>query len=55
MSRETVEVYADWHPMEAPLLIGQLTYRYSSRGGVALYLILRYETPMSTCVTTVFY
>ena len=55
MSRETVEVYADWHPMEAPLLIGQLAYRGSSRGGLALYLILRYQTPMSTCATTVFY
>jgi len=27
MSREIVEVYADWQPIEAPLLIGQLTYR----------------------------
>ncbi len=34
MSREIVEVYADWQPIEAPLLIGQLTYSDSSRGGV---------------------
>ena len=33
MSREIVEVYADWQPIEAPLLIGQLTYSDSSRGG----------------------
>ena len=34
MSREIVEVYADWQPIETPLLIGQLTYSDSSRGGV---------------------
>ncbi|GAB2603263.1 type II toxin-antitoxin system HipA family toxin [Nitrincola alkalisediminis] len=34
MSRAIVEVYADWQPIEAPLLIGQLTYSDSSRGGV---------------------
>lgn len=34
MSREIVEVYADWQPIEAPLLIGRLTYSDSSRGGV---------------------
>lgn len=34
MSHEIVEVYADWQPIEAPLLIGQLTYSDSSRGGV---------------------
>lgn len=34
MSRQLVEVYADWHPIEQPLLIGQLAYSESSRGGV---------------------
>lgn len=34
MSREIVEVYAGWQPIEAPLLIGQLAYSDSSRGGV---------------------
>ncbi len=34
MSRETVEVYAHWCPIETPLLIGQLAYSESSRGGV---------------------
>lgn len=34
MSREIVEVYADWHPIEEPLLVGQLAYSDSSRGGV---------------------
>ncbi|WP_417436799.1 type II toxin-antitoxin system HipA family toxin [Idiomarina abyssalis] len=34
MSREIVEVYADWQPIEAPLLIGLLSYSDSSRGGV---------------------
>jgi len=34
MSRGIVEVYADWQPIEAPLLIGQLAYSDSSRGGV---------------------
>jgi len=32
MSREIVEVYADWQPID--LLIGRLTYSDSSRGGV---------------------
>lgn len=30
MSREIVEVYADWQPIEAPLLIGRLSYSDSS-------------------------
>lgn len=34
MSREIVEVYADWYPIDVPLLIGQLAYSDSSRGGV---------------------
>ena len=34
MSREIVEVYADWQPIEVPLLIGLLAYSDSSRGGV---------------------
>ncbi len=34
MSREIIEVYADWHPIKAPLLVGQLAYSDSSRGGV---------------------
>lgn len=34
MSREIVEVYADWQPIKTPLLIGQLAYSDSSRGGV---------------------
>lgn len=34
MSREIVEVYADWRPIQAPLLIGLLSYSDSSRGGV---------------------
>ncbi|MBK7301274.1 MAG: type II toxin-antitoxin system HipA family toxin [Moraxellaceae bacterium] len=34
MSRELVEVYADWYPIEQPVLIGQLAYSDSSRGGV---------------------
>ncbi|MBD1390136.1 type II toxin-antitoxin system HipA family toxin [Neiella sp. HB171785] len=34
MSRDIVEVYADWQPIEAPLLIGLLSYSDSSRGGV---------------------
>jgi len=34
MSREIVEVYADWQPIEAPLLIGRLSYGDTSRGGV---------------------
>ena len=34
MSREIVEVYADWQPIEAPLLIGLLAHSDSSRGGV---------------------
>ncbi|MGZ9896920.1 type II toxin-antitoxin system HipA family toxin [Shewanella gaetbuli] len=34
MSREIIEVYADWQPIETPLLIGLLSYSDSSRGGV---------------------
>ncbi|RTR35906.1 type II toxin-antitoxin system HipA family toxin [Shewanella canadensis] len=34
MSRALVEVYADWHPIAKPVLIGQLAYSDSSRGGV---------------------
>lgn len=34
MSREVVEVYACWHPIEEPLLLGLLAYSDSSRGGV---------------------
>ena len=34
MSREIVEVYADWQPINVPLLIGLLSYSDSSRGGV---------------------
>lgn len=34
MSRELVEVYADWYPIETPLLVGTLIYSDSSRGGV---------------------
>ncbi|KEY57503.1 type II toxin-antitoxin system HipA family toxin [Serratia sp. DD3] len=34
MSRELVEVYADWQPIGQPLLMGHLTYSDSSRGGV---------------------
>ena len=34
MSREIVEVYADWQPIDPPQLIGQLAYSDSSRGGV---------------------
>jgi len=34
MSREVVGVYAGWHPIEAPLLLGHLAYSDSSRGGV---------------------
>ena len=34
MSREIVEVYADWQPIEAPLLVGQLAYSASNRGSV---------------------
>lgn len=34
MIRDIVEVYADWYPIEAPLLIGELAYSDSSRGGV---------------------
>lgn len=30
MSRTIVEVYADWQPIEAPLLIGQLAYSDST-------------------------
>ncbi|MDR6984444.1 serine/threonine-protein kinase HipA [Rheinheimera pacifica] len=34
MSRTAVEVYASWMPIAAPLLIGQLTFAETSRGGV---------------------
>ncbi|MGB5996342.1 MAG: hypothetical protein WBG31_03440 [Marinomonas sp.] len=34
MIREIVEVYADWQPIEAPLLIGRLSYGDTSRDGV---------------------
>lgn len=34
MSRELIEVYADWYPIEQPVLIGHLAYSDSSRGGV---------------------
>ena len=34
MSREVVEVYADWQPIDTPLLIGILTFSDSSRGGI---------------------
>ena len=34
MSREVVEVYADWYPIKEPLLLGHLAYSDSSRGGV---------------------
>lgn len=38
MSREIVEVYADWKPIEAPILIGQLAYSDSSRGDVFSFI-----------------
>lgn len=34
MSRESIEVYAHWQPIEKPLLLGHLSYSDSSRGGV---------------------
>ncbi len=34
MNQEWVEVYADWQPIKKPLLIGQLKYRTSNRGGI---------------------
>lgn len=34
MSRRMVEVYAGWMPLDAPLLVGQLTFSESSRGGI---------------------
>jgi serine/threonine-protein kinase HipA len=34
MSRRTVNVYASWAPIEEPLLIGELTFSETSRGGV---------------------
>jgi serine/threonine-protein kinase HipA len=34
MSRELLEVYADWQPIDEPLLVGVLTFSDSSRGGV---------------------
>ena len=33
MSRDVIEVYADWLPIEKPLLLGHLTYSDSNRGG----------------------
>lgn len=49
MSREIVEVYADWQPIEAPLLIGLLAHSDSSRGGVfsLAICILRLEISFS--------
>jgi hypothetical protein len=37
MSRELVEVYADWHPIDTPILLGLLTFSDSSRGGVSSF------------------
>lgn len=34
MSRSLVDVYAAWRPISPPLLIGQLTFAETSRGGV---------------------
>lgn len=34
MKRQLVDVYASWMPLETPLLIGQLSYAETSRGGV---------------------
>ena len=34
MNRQVVDVYASWVPVDEPLLIGQLTFAESSRGGV---------------------
>ena len=34
MSRRVVDVYAHWMPIDSPLLVGQLTFAESSRGGV---------------------
>ena len=34
MSRDVIEVYADWLPIEESLLLGHLTYSDSNRGGV---------------------
>ena len=34
MSRDVIEVYADWLPIVKPLLLGHLTYSDSNRGGV---------------------
>lgn len=34
MKRQVVDVYASWVPIESPLLIGQLTFAETSRGGV---------------------
>ncbi|EPJ47586.1 MAG: hypothetical protein OFPII_11560 [Osedax symbiont Rs1] len=34
MSRDSVEVYGHWQPIEQPLLIGLLTFSHTSRGGV---------------------
>lgn len=34
MNRTAVDVYASWIPIESPLLIGQLTFAETTRGGV---------------------
>lgn len=34
MSRHAVEVYASWMPLDEPLLVGQLTFSETSRGGI---------------------
>lgn len=34
MSRTAVDIYASWQPIEMPLLIGQLMFTESTRGGV---------------------
>ena len=34
MNRHTVEVYASWMTVDEPLLVGQLTYAETNRGGV---------------------
>ncbi len=41
MSRELVEVYADWYPIETPLLVGTLIYSDSSRGGVFTFTMTK--------------
>ena len=34
MSRSVVDVYASWLPIDTSILIGQLTFAETSRGGV---------------------